>query len=784
MIVPMFKSRNFRFGMSLGISPTLHTSLLVYPNLSGTMKLLPFVFVVISAVAPDRSLHACRIDIAKPAEYQMYVNDRGISSGSIGMYADVRVVLGAGVAESSIMDSPDDFELCITWDSWRSAPTSCRPLTTPGIFIGLLPPGTSDATTLSLNADDTTLAFSIYQEYHSAYSPLGAAVFEEALLRRFEVELRRIGSGNEMLASSGASYYTKDTAPMHHSSWKCTGSDQTTARCIFRNVVVSNGTIFVFTNGEPAKIPELLCSSTNWGEDSASAANKLVAVCNVRFLKLKERDRIFPSNSECSVEFGAALYRVFSWNPFHNLFENVVPAFSLLHEGAGLSPDPAHGLDQLKTSSWGLFFTDFEADEAKKSDMLSEFLAEVRVVRSSEEACHVSKLVAGTKGSCIHWGLCKSADGRSMSYSPSNAAVIFRRHVLHRFGIAFGADDGSELNACTRPRTGPRVLIVQRPQGRRIDNIIDVKRVVAVSTGAASVRVVDMGEYTQREQVSMAHSADIFILAHGAALMGMIWLPPGAVIVDVLPYAFNNDHGVVQSALGALHPLSFLHAPFQISNSTGQTVSTGLIDDCRCPLLEPGVPKRHRCAWHVFWNTHAMMIDLPSFEKHLRETTEKWRRGEVTKPLSQLEFNTMMEQRHLGLNKVEGPLCWHSCALSIWAPVDGSTYSLSARLRPEVHLELGECGLSASIRASPLKYEVCISWNSPFDAAWECFPLLHLQSGELQLAPKDFVDFAERGGDGGEGGGEKMRTFQASLRVVGGAHFLTTATVSFSVASE
>jgi hypothetical protein len=111
----------------------------------------------------------------------------------------------------------------------------------------------------------------------------------------------------------------------------------------------------------------------------------------------------------------------------------------------------------------------------------------------------------------------------------------------------------------------PRVTIVQRQGTRSTGNLEEL--ILAVNATLGSVpRVVDTGRLSLVEQARAFHSSDVVILVHGAALVDALWLPFGAVVVDVYPYHMPVSFagGLVHWLRAALSPLELLHEPFEI----------------------------------------------------------------------------------------------------------------------------------------------------------------------------------------------------------------------------
>ena len=64
--------------------------------------------------------------------------------------------------------------------------------------------------------------------------------------------------------------------------------------------------------------------------------------------------------------------------------------------------------------------------------------------------------------------------------------------------------------------------------------------------GVPSVSVVDFAGLTPTEQMRLASAADVVVMVHGGALANVLWLPRGAMLVDIYPYPFKvvTDSGM------------------------------------------------------------------------------------------------------------------------------------------------------------------------------------------------------------------------------------------------
>ncbi|RCV24393.1 hypothetical protein SETIT_5G080700v2 [Setaria italica] len=85
------------------------------------------------------------------------------------------------------------------------------------------------------------------------------------------------------------------------------------------------------------------------------------------------------------------------------------------------------------------------------------------------------------------------------------------------------------------PEKRPRLLLVHRGHSRRIMNEQEVLR-AAEAAGFEAVAVDFRRDVTVDEQARTANSFDVLLGVHGAGLTNLVFLPPGGVLVQVVPY--------------------------------------------------------------------------------------------------------------------------------------------------------------------------------------------------------------------------------------------------------
>jgi hypothetical protein len=390
---------------------------------------------------------------------------------------------------------------------------------------------------------------------------------------------------------------------------QCTGNDTMSRFCVVLNVVYRDGTFFLApASQEP---PEVLCSVAT---DPA-----YIRKCNFLVANVSEWDRLTSAARNCRLDEGIALHRLNPHNLYHALFEDIIPVYGMMLGRSSLSSDPTRALQQLAQHTWGVLLTDGHGP-LLDARAWAAFLPEVRLVHPSDGACRADKLLVGMGAACAHWGHCPNG----MRFQPPSAAVDFRAMVMERLRIPQTPLSGTHS---TNRSHLPHVLVVQRHSTRRIRNLGDVVGMVTNVTGQAPVMIADFAALEMAEQVRISSRADIFILVHGGALASLLWLRPGALIIDIYPYTFPVAHhsSIVHWMSASLRPLRYGHHPFELMNSTQQELTDGrqLPLDCRC---ESG-----HCEADTFVTTSWLTVDA-SFESHVASGLAMWRTQQYAAP--------------------------------------------------------------------------------------------------------------------------------------------------------
>ncbi|CAO2180672.1 unnamed protein product [Urochloa humidicola] len=86
-----------------------------------------------------------------------------------------------------------------------------------------------------------------------------------------------------------------------------------------------------------------------------------------------------------------------------------------------------------------------------------------------------------------------------------------------------------------QPRKRPRLLLVHRGHSRRIMNEEEILRAVEAA-GFEAVAMDLRRDVTVDEQARVVNSFDVLLGVHGAGLTNAVFLPPGGVLIQVVPY--------------------------------------------------------------------------------------------------------------------------------------------------------------------------------------------------------------------------------------------------------
>lgn len=244
------------------------------------------------------------------------------------------------------------------------------------------------------------------------------------------------------------------------------------------------------------------------------------ALSHVKEWTLKPLPSGAPSPAACTVNSSATAFVLstggFTGNPFHDYTDVLIPAFITAH--------PFRGEVQFLVSSY-------------KSWWVSRYLQifqqlsrhEVVDVDADDEVRCYPRVVVGPT---FHRELGVDA---SKTPPPGYSTADFRRMLRDAFGLerATATPSGDRWDIRRRPRL---LIISRRPSRGRAFMNERAMADMAASLGF-DVRVGDPETTSDTSKFArLVNSCDVMVGVHGAGLTSMVFLPAGAVVVQVVPY--------------------------------------------------------------------------------------------------------------------------------------------------------------------------------------------------------------------------------------------------------
>uniref|UniRef100_A0A0A9CK60 Glycosyltransferase 61 catalytic domain-containing protein n=1 Tax=Arundo donax TaxID=35708 RepID=A0A0A9CK60_ARUDO len=100
---------------------------------------------------------------------------------------------------------------------------------------------------------------------------------------------------------------------------------------------------------------------------------------------------------------------------------------------------------------------------------------------------------------------------------------------------AYALPRGAPVNLTRKPGKKPRLLLIHRGHYRRFVNEQELVR-AAEAAGFEVVVMEPRGDAPVDEQALLVNSFDVLLGLHGAGLTNAVFLPPGAVLLQVVPF--------------------------------------------------------------------------------------------------------------------------------------------------------------------------------------------------------------------------------------------------------
>nr|CAI30078.1 glycosyltransferase [Sorghum bicolor] len=223
---------------------------------------------------------------------------------------------------------------------------------------------------------------------------------------------------------------------------------------------------------------------------------------------------------QCTVNSSATAFVLstggFTGNPFHDYTDVLIPAFITAH--------PLRGEVQFLVSSYKSWWMN-------RYIQIFQQMSRHEVVdidADDEVRCYRNVVVGPT----FHRELGVDA---SKSPSPGYSTADFRKMLRDAFGLerATATPSGDRWDIRRRPRL---LIISRRPSRGRAFMNERAMADMAASLGF-DVRIGEPDSSTDTSKFArLVNSADVMVGVHGAGLTNMVFLPAGAVVVQVVPY--------------------------------------------------------------------------------------------------------------------------------------------------------------------------------------------------------------------------------------------------------
>ncbi|KAG8058059.1 hypothetical protein GUJ93_ZPchr0002g26180 [Zizania palustris] len=237
-----------------------------------------------------------------------------------------------------------------------------------------------------------------------------------------------------------------------------------------------------------------------------------VAMAYVREFTLKPADEFAPAcTKNHSVPAFVFSNGGFSGNLYHDYTDVLVPLFLSTHQFKGEVQFLLSGLKPWWVNKFTLFFR-----QLTKYDILD--------IDNDRDVHCFPRIVVGAT---FHKDM-----GVDPARSPGHVSVVDFKRALRR---AFGLERAAASRGGATGNGKPRLLIISRKNSRRFLNEREMAQAAAAM--GFDVRIAEPDQHTDMSTFArLVNSADVMIGVHGAGLTNMVFLPRGAVLIQVVPF--------------------------------------------------------------------------------------------------------------------------------------------------------------------------------------------------------------------------------------------------------
>ncbi|OEL18925.1 hypothetical protein BAE44_0020056, partial [Dichanthelium oligosanthes] len=201
----------------------------------------------------------------------------------------------------------------------------------------------------------------------------------------------------------------------------------------------------------------------------------------------------------------------FSGNLYHDYTDVLVPLFISTHQFKGRVQFLLSGMKPWWVGKFTPFFR-----QLTRVDVID--------VDNDQEVHCFPRIVIGAT---FHKDM-----GVDPRRSPGHVSVVDFKRALRR---AFGLERAAASRGGATGTGLPRLLIISRRNSRRFLNEREMAK--AAKEAGFEVRVAEPDQHTDMATFAkLVNSADVMIGVHGAGLTNMVFLPRGAVLIQVVPF--------------------------------------------------------------------------------------------------------------------------------------------------------------------------------------------------------------------------------------------------------
>ncbi|KAL1854760.1 hypothetical protein Daus18300_011356 [Diaporthe australafricana] len=221
----------------------------------------------------------------------------------------------------------------------------------------------------------------------------------------------------------------------------------------------------------------------------------------------------------------------------HNLWHKLMEILQARHsfDALRIAINPATGAPWLSEEDAANVQLVFDDDREELLEPLWEIVTGKKPIRkSSLQATCFGNVILPLPGCGSPFWSTQLDTGYQEGCPSQTLLATFVNQVLGFYGVV--------PRPVTEIRTHPTITIVQRKKNRKFMSLDRWIPVLKERYPHSPIQVVDFADISIEEQIRLAHSSDIIVGHHGAALTHTMFMSPGSTVVEILP-RYYDQHG-------------------------------------------------------------------------------------------------------------------------------------------------------------------------------------------------------------------------------------------------